>query len=194
MECIGCKDIFLSMSRREGYSFVAILLLCLGLSTTGATAAPSTTTMANCKNNPNPATYDTVTKILSIPTVDIPVIDPFTGKGTGNYAVFNSTLQMLDGVEDFKIKTINYLNMLSAQDPTHATYEYFYDNTSFSNGGALSICVSVPQVVIIPPGIQVVTTLMKFEVVMQQLALDNTVFHISSIQDALGNVTTASNP
>ncbi|MDD2814643.1 MAG: choice-of-anchor D domain-containing protein [Thiotrichaceae bacterium] len=149
-----------------------------------ATTTTGTSTVTTCKDNPNPATYDTVTKILSIPAVDIPVIDPLTGRGTGKYALFNSTLQMLDGIEDLKIKTINYLNMLSTQDPSHATYDYFYDNTAFSSGGKLTVCVSVPQVIIIPPGIQVLTTPIRFEVVMQQLTLDNTVFHISSIRDA----------
>lgn len=157
----------------------AIVVSVLGLSSTVAHA-----TLADCAINPTPAVYNTTTKIVTLPSADIPLLDVFTGKPTGEIAVFGLSLQQLGGVDDFKIvdNSLKFDKFLSTYDKNHALYEY--NDSLFSNGGKLTLCVSLPQVVVVPINVQIPTPERRFEVVMRQLAIDPSVFHVESMTKA----------
>jgi hypothetical protein len=157
----------------------AIALSFLGLISNAAYAD-----LASCAQNPTPAIYNAATKVVSLPATDIPLLDPWTGKPTGEIAVFGMNLKQLDGVDDFKIvdNSVAFKSFISTFDKNHARYDY--NDSLFSNGGKLTLCISLPQVVVIPINIQIPTPEQRFEVVMRQLAVDSSVFHIESITKA----------
>lgn len=160
----------------------AIAVSVLGLSSTVAHA-----NLSDCLSNPTPAVYNTTTKIVTLPSADIPLLDVFTGKPTGEIAVFGLSLQQLGGVDDFKIvdNSLKFDKFLSTYDKNHALYEY--NDSLFSNGGKLILCVSLPQVVVVPINVQIPTPERRFEVVMRQLAIDPSVFHVESMTKSDGD-------
>jgi len=70
--------------------------------------------------------------------------------------------------------------------PNNARYDYFFDRSPFSNGGKLTVCVNVPQVLTLPTGQQILTPPTKFLVTMKQLAVSPDVFHIADAVKAQG--------
>lgn len=134
-----------------------------------------------CANNPTPATYNTTNRTVTIPALDVALLEPMSGKPTGEIAVFSAELQQMAGVDDFQLvgNKLVFTKFNSTFDPNHARYDF--SDSLFSNGGKLNICVSVPQVIIIPPNVQIPTEPKKFDVNLRQLAVDQTTFHIESI-------------
>lgn len=131
-----------------------------------------------------PATYDTSTRLVNLPKIDIPLLSPIDGKESGEIAVFSGQLEQVQGVDDFKIKpnSLQFLNFSKAYNPSHARYSF---NTGlFSNGGALKTCVSVPSVIIIPPNTPIYTTPKHYLVTLRQLAVSADTFHVESITNA----------
>lgn len=136
--------------------------------------------LSNCAANENPAIYDQTTRIVILEGLDVPLLEPFTGMPTGEIGVFSASLQLQAGIEDFKLQDLAYISMADDFDPNHARYEYFLSGSPFSNGGTLSVCVSVPQVLTLPTGEQVIAEAKKFLVILKQLAVSPDIFHIES--------------
>ncbi len=118
-----------------------LILLPILLSTAGA--------YAECDTSQH-AEYITDTQILTIPFLDIKMIDPITQLPTGEMAVAHIELSLLEGVNDFKIvpDNIGIIEIASEESECHATYTY--------KGGILHIPnLDVEEVIILPPGIVV---------------------------------------
>lgn len=141
-----------------------------------------------CANNPTPATYNTTNRTVTIPALDVALLEPMSGKPTGEIAVFSAELQQMAGVDDFQLvgNKLVFTKFNSTFDPNHARYDF--SDSLFSNGGKLNVCVSVPQVIIIPPNVQIPTEPKKFDVNLRQLAVDQTTFHIESITTTTSQV------
>ncbi len=135
-------------------------------------------------NCAEPATYDTSTRIVNLPKIDIPLLSPIDGKPTGEIAIFSGQLEQMSGVEDFKIRpdSLKFLSFSKAYDPSHARYSF---NTGlFSNGGLLKTCVAVPQIIVIPPNIPIYTDPKHYLVTLRQLAVSPDTFHVESVDAA----------
>lgn len=136
-----------------------------------------TTTDCNGKH----ATFDTATGLVTIPAVDIPTLDPFTGESTGKLATFSAQLNLLKGVEDFGLVS-NAFKVLqvdvTAHDPCHA--QYTYADGKFSKGGTIHLpYVDVPSVIVIPPNTQIPGPVHVYDATLKQLALDLMIFHLA---------------
>jgi hypothetical protein len=136
----------------------------------------------NCKEEH--AIFNISTGLVSIPAIDIPTLDPFTGESTGLLATFSAQLNLLKGVEDFGLisDTFKVLQVdVTEHDPCHA--EYTYADGKFSKGGIIHLpYVDVPSVIIIPPNVQVPGPTHVYDATLKQLALDLTIFHIDNYQ------------
>lgn len=134
-----------------------------------------------CANNPTPATYNTTNRTVTIPELDVPLLEPITGNPTGEIAVFSAELQQMAGIDDFQLvgSKLVFSKFAPTFDPNHARYDF--NDQIFSNGGKLNVCVSVPQIIIIPPNIQIPTEPKKFDVDLRQLAVDQATFHIVTV-------------
>ncbi len=119
------------------------------------------------------ATYSAEDRKVTIPLLDIPLLDPITGQPTGDTAVFKGKLELIDGVEDFKVipDSVAFIEMLEEEDECHAAYSYA-DRTIHIP------FVDVPSVMVLPPGVVVPGPVQVFEVTLQQLPLANDVFHL----------------
>jgi len=145
-------------------------------STTGG--GTTTTSTTECGN---PAKYDAATRIATIPAVDLPVLDPLTGKASSQMATFSCNLQQVAGVDDFKVDTASLKFVVMT--PSHLVQNALFEASTngFDAGGKLTMCVQVPNVVITPLG---VTSLppSNYRVIMRQLAIQPDTLHIESIQ------------
>ncbi len=145
-------------------------------STTGG--GTTTTSTTECGN---PAKYDAATRIATIPAVDLPVLDPLTGKASSQMATFSCNLQQSAGVDDFKVDAASL--KFVAMTPSHLVQNALFEASTneFDTGGKLTMCVQVPNVVITPLG---VTSLppSNYRVIMRQLAIQPDTLHIESIQ------------
>ncbi len=131
---------------------------------------------------PTHALYDVDTKKLTIPFVDVPLLDPWTGNMTNEVAVFSAELEQLKGVEDFSVLSdmFVFIETADAPDDCHAQYWYAKDE-KFADGGRLYIpFVDVPSIMVLPPNIQVPGPVRVLEATLRQLALDSEVFHLDS--------------
>jgi len=127
------------------------------------------------------ATLNTKTGLVTIPALDIPTLDPFTGESTGKLATFSAQLNLLKGVEDFGLVS-NAFKVLqvdvTAHDPCHA--EYTYADGKFSKGGTIHLpYVDVPSVIVIPPNTQIPGPVHVYDATLKQLALDLMIFHLA---------------
>ncbi len=125
----------------------------------------------------NPAVYDINTGVVTIPKIDVPILDPFSGTQSG-IGVFSGGLYKLAGIDDFRITSFNFLNYIPTHDPTHAYYQY--NDGIYGNGGKLTLCASVPQVIVLPPNIIIPAPPLLFYVVMRHLAVDPSILHLES--------------
>jgi hypothetical protein len=128
------------------------------------------------------ALYDVPTSKLTIPFVDIPLLDPWTGNMTNEVAVFSVELELLAGIEDFSFlpSMAVYVGVANAPDSCHAQYTYAKDE-KYAAGGQLYIpFVDVPSIMVLPPNIHVPGPVRVFEATLRQLAVDSEVFHLSS--------------
>ncbi|MCP4700266.1 MAG: hypothetical protein GY862_25955 [Gammaproteobacteria bacterium] len=128
------------------------------------------------------ALYDVPTSKLTIPFVDIPLLDPWTGNMTNEVAVFSVELELLAGIEDFSFlpSMAVFVGVADAPDACHAQYTYAKDE-KYAAGGQLYIpFVDVPSIMVLPPNIHVPGPVRVFEATLRQLAVDSEVFHLSS--------------
>lgn len=144
-----------------------------------STTTPSggTTSTTECGN---PAKYDATARLVTIPAVDLPVLDPLTGKPSTQMATYSCNLQQSAGVDDFKVDaaSLKFMAMTSSHLVQNALFEA--STNEFDAGGKLTMCVQVPNVVITPLG---PTTLppSNYRVIMRQLAIQPDTLHIESI-------------
>ena len=153
------------------------------LTCTATFTAATTSTPLTCDETQY-AVFDPQTGIMTIPAVDIPMLDPIMSIMTGTLAVFTGQLKIAEGIEDFQLvpESLIYLNDIAQHDACHA--EYTYTTDLFNNGGLLHLpFVEVPRVMLIPPDLQVpLGPTQIFEVTLRQLAIDPTVFHVADYQ------------
>ncbi len=153
------------------------------LTCTATFTATTTSTPLTCDETQY-AVFDPQTGMMTIPAVDIPMLDPIMSMMTGTLAVFTGQLKIAEGIEDFQLvpESLTYLNDITQHDACHAEYTYAID--LFNNGGLLYLpFVEVPRVMLIPPDLQVpLGPTQIFEVTLRQLAIDPTVFHIVDYQ------------
>jgi len=133
----------------------------------------------NCKEKH--ATFDIATGLVTIPAIDIPTLDPFTGESTGMFATFSAQLNLLKGVEDFGLISDSFKVLqadVTEHDPCHA--QYIYADGKFSKGGTIQLpYVDVPSVVVIPPNVQIPGPTQVYDATLRQLALDSMIFHLA---------------
>jgi len=121
------------------------------------------------------AIYQIEDRLLKLPLLDIPLLDPLTGQPTGEKAVFKGDLDLMEGVEDFKIvpDSMEFVEMLEEDNECHATYSYA--------DRAIHIpFVDVPSVMVLPPGVVMRGPTRVFKADLQQLPLSEEVFHLNS--------------
>jgi hypothetical protein len=115
------------------------------------------------------AVFDPATGVVTIPAVDIPLLDPVTGAATGNFSVFSGQLQLTTGIGDFQFVSskFNYVNQIYQPNPCHAKYTYADD--ILNQGGLLHLpFLEVPSVMVVPPDTQVPGPTQVFEVTLRQ--------------------------
>ena len=79
------------------------------------------------------ATFDTATGLVTIPALDIPTLDPFTGESTGTLATFSAQLKLLKGIEDFGLVTGSFKVLqvdVKNHDSCNAEYTYADGDTA----------------------------------------------------------------
>lgn len=131
----------------------------------------------------NPAPYDTATSIITIQKLDVPLLSPLDGFPTSEIAIFEAKLQQVPGISDFRIlpESLKYLSSSTALNPNNARFEW--NESMFSNGGKLSMCVAVPSVVVIN-GMKIPSGTKNYQVTLRTLAVDQGIFHIEKITPA----------
>ncbi|MCV6637163.1 S8 family peptidase [Candidatus Albibeggiatoa sp. nov. NOAA] len=120
------------------------------------------------------AVYETDKGLITMPYLDIPLLDPITGEPTGDIAVFEGELSLIDGVEDLVVVPDNtkFIKMLDGDDnECHASYSYADRIIHIP-------FVDVPSVMVLPPNIIVPGPTQVFEATLQQLPLSSDVFHL----------------
>jgi YVTN family beta-propeller protein len=127
------------------------------------------------------AVFDPKTGIVSIPAIDIPTLDPFTGESTGKFTVAKAQLSLFKGVEDFAFVNDSFsiisTDVVSSY-PCHA--QYIYADGKFSKGGTIHLpYVDVPSVIVIPPNTQIPGPVHVYDATLRQLALDSMIFHLA---------------
>jgi Concanavalin A-like lectin/glucanases superfamily len=137
----------------------------------------------NCKDKH--ATFDSTTGLVSIPALDIPTLDPFTGEPTGMLATFSAQLNLLKGVEDFGLIPDSFKVLqvdVTTPDPCNAGYSYA--DGKYSKGGTLHLpYVDVPSVIVIPPNTRIPGPVLVYDATLKQLAVDSVVFHIADYKN-----------
>jgi len=140
---------------------------------------PLTQDSSNCDEQH--AIFDPVTAIVTVPAVDVPVLDPITGATTGSLAIFKGQLKLVAGIEDFQLisDSFSYISTTDKHDKCHA--EYTYADGIFNKGGSLHLpFVDVPSVMVIPPNLRVPGPTQIFDVNLRQLAINASVFHVET--------------
>ncbi len=135
-----------------------------------ATAAIDITTVSGeCAEH---ALYDSDTRLLTIPYLDVPLLNPITQEASGEYAVFECVLKLAeDGVGSFTVNGLTYLEG-PVSDPCHGTYTY--------DGKLFIPNVDVTSVIILPPDIVVPGPVDTFELTLRQLPISTSVFQLEN--------------
>ncbi len=120
------------------------------------------------------ALYSAKDRKLTIPLLDLPLLDPVTGKPTGDTAVFKGEMGLISGVDDFKVvpDSMVFIEMLKGDSKCHAKYSY-------ADRVIKIPFADVPSVMVLPPSVVVPGPTQVFEVTMQQLPMSEDVFHMT---------------
>ena len=120
------------------------------------------------------AEYLVEEKVVRIPFLDIPLLDPLTQSQTGEVAIARVDLSLIEGADDFKIlpDTLEVTDVASESSECHAIYSY--------DGILYLPNVDVQTVIILPPGIVVDIVTRTYEAILYQLPLSPDVFHLES--------------
>ncbi len=125
------------------------------------------------------AIFDSKTATVTIPAIDVPLLDPFTGENSGDIAVFKGQLTQVKGIEDFVISPESFVFSEMASDYSECHAKYTYADGQFDKGGWLRMpFVQVPSIIIIPPNLHIPGPTKVFDVTLRQLAVDDSVLHL----------------
>jgi len=110
---------------------------------------------------------------LKIHKLDIPLLNSFDQKPTGEFAIAKAELYQLDGVDDFKIvpDTLTIIEVPAQPSECHANYDY---------AGILHIPYINMEDFIIINGVVIGSVTKTYDITMQQLPLQPDVFHLDS--------------
>jgi len=110
---------------------------------------------------------------LFIPLINMPLLDPITGRPVGKAAVFKGTLELVEGVEDFKVlpNSMSFVKMLTKNNKCHASYSY-------TNRRIHIPYLNVPSVMVVPPNVVAPGPTQVFQAYLQQLPLSDDIFHL----------------
>jgi subtilisin family serine protease len=119
------------------------------------------------------ATFSVVNKKITIPMLDMPLLDSMTGEPNGNIVVLQAELAMTEGVGDFKMipDSISVISGVEPNAECHASYSY--------NTRILHLpFVDVSSTIMLPPNIVIDGPVQVFDANLQQLQLYNEIFHL----------------
>ncbi|WP_069473001.1 S8 family serine peptidase [Candidatus Marithrix sp. Canyon 246] len=119
------------------------------------------------------ATFSVADHKITIPMLDMPLLDSLTGEPNGNIAVLQAELAMTEGVGDFKMIPES-ISIIAGEEPNaecHASYSY---NTRIMHFPF----VDVASTIVLPPNIVIDGPIQVFEANLQQLQLYNEIFHL----------------
>ena len=119
------------------------------------------------------ATFSVADKKITIPMLDMPLLDSLTGEPNGNMAVLKADLQMTEGVGDFKMipESISVLSDVEPNNECHASFSY---ETRIMH----LPFVDVSSTIMLPPNIVIDGPIQVFEANLQQLQLYNEIYHL----------------
>ena len=153
--------------------------LTLSNATGGATIGSRNTTIVTIFDNdaveddcPH-ASLSIVDKKITIPMLDMPLLNSMTGEPNGNIAVLKAELQMTEGVGDFKMipESVSIVSGVEPNAECHASYSY---NTRIMH----LPFVDVSSIIVLPPNIVIDGPIQVFEANLQQLQLYNDIYHL----------------
>jgi GH18 family chitinase len=124
-------------------------------------------------NNCPHATFSVADKKITIPMLDMPLLDSMTGEPNGNIAVLQAELAMTEGVGDFKMIPES-VSVIAGEQPNaecHASYSY---ETRIMH----LPFVDVSSTIMLPPNIVIDGPIQVFDANLQQLQLYNDIFHL----------------
>ena len=124
-------------------------------------------------NNCPHATFSVADHKITIPMLDMPLLDSMTGEPNGNIAVLQAELAMTEGVGDFKMIPES-VAVIAGEQPNaecHASYSY---NTRIMH----LPFVDVSSTIMLPPNIVIDGPIQVFDANLQQLQLYNDIFHL----------------
>ena len=124
-------------------------------------------------NNCPHATFSVADQKITIPMLDMPLLDSLTGEPNGNISVLQAELAMTEGVGDFKMipESISVISGVEPNAECHASYSY---NTRIMH----LPFVDVSSTIVLPPNIVIDGPIQVFDANLQQLQLYNEIFHL----------------
>jgi subtilisin family serine protease len=119
------------------------------------------------------AAFSVADKKITIPMLDMPLLDSMTGEPNGNIVVLQAELEMTEGVGDFKMipDSISVISGIEPNAECHASYSYETRIMHFP-------FVDVASTIVLPPNIVIDGPIQVFEANLQQLQLYNEIFHL----------------
>jgi hypothetical protein len=153
--------------------------LTLSNATGGATIGSRNTTVVTIFDNdageddcPH-ASFSVADQKITIPMLDMPLLDSMTGEPNGNMAVLKADLQMTEGVGDFKMipESISVLSDVEPNNECHASFSY---ETRIMH----LPFVDVSSTIMLPPNIVIDGPIQVFKANLQQLQLYNEIYHL----------------
>ena len=161
-------------NQESSENFSLVLSNATGDATIGSPNNTTVTITDNDSENDCPhASFSVADKKITIPMLDMPLLDSLTGEPNGNIAVLQAELAMTEGVGDFKMIPES-VSVIAGEQPNaecHASYSY---NTRIMH----LPFVDVSSTIVLPPNIVIDGPIQVFESNLQQLQLYNEIFHL----------------
>jgi hypothetical protein len=118
------------------------------------------------------AEYVVDENLIRVPSLGIPLLDPFTQKSTGEVVLASVDLSLLDGTEDFQIIPDSLVVTNTIVETSDCRSVYNYDGTLHIPN------IDIQEVIMLPPNIIVGSVTRTYEVTLKQLTLTPDVFHL----------------
>jgi len=161
-------------NQESSENFSLVLSNATGGAAIGNTNTTTVTIIDNdSANNCLHATFSVADQKISIPMLDMPLLDSMTGEPNGNIAVLQADLGMTEGVGDFKMipESVAVIAGAEPNAECHASYSY---NTRIMH----LPFVDVASTIMLPPNIVIDGPVQVFDANLQQLQLYNEIFHL----------------
>ena len=119
------------------------------------------------------AEYLVEERLVKIPQLDIPLLNPITQEPTGEFAVATVDLSLIEGADDFKVisDTLEIIEVTTKSSECHANYDY---------KGILHIPYIDMEDFIVLNDVVIGSVTKTYDVTMHQLPLSPDVFHLES--------------